>query len=104
MTMTAPAKTGAPQWLLQGEAGLCQCVTIGRRRKGSFVAKTLAGASGVLRQAISSEDVAAQKVEAVELRHAQLLRALRCRFGRGQRARKIVAPAMDVREECSQLS
>lgn len=61
MTMTAPAKTGAPQWLLQGEPGLCQCMTIGKKRKGSFVAKTLAGASGVLRQAISSEEVAAQK-------------------------------------------
>ena len=61
MTATAPAKTGAPQWLLQGEMGLCQCTSIGKRRKGSFVAKTLAGASGVLRQAISSEEVAAQR-------------------------------------------
>jgi cobalt/nickel transport system permease protein len=61
MTMTAPPQTGTPQWLLRDEAGLCQCVSIGKRRKGSFVAKTLAGASGVLRQAISSEEVAAQK-------------------------------------------
>ncbi|WP_432840089.1 cobalt ECF transporter T component CbiQ [Dactylosporangium sp. CA-092794] len=53
--MTAPA----PGWLLEPEVGLCPCGCIGKRRKGSFVAKTLAGASGVLRQAIFSEDVAA---------------------------------------------
>ncbi|WP_433219984.1 cobalt ECF transporter T component CbiQ [Dactylosporangium sp. CS-047395] len=49
----------APAWLLEPEVGLCPCGCIGRRRKGSFVGKTLAGASGVLRQAIFSEDVAA---------------------------------------------
>nr|BFE60810.1 cobalt ECF transporter T component CbiQ [Dactylosporangium thailandense] len=59
--MTAPASTSAPAWLLQPEVGLCPCGCIGRRRKGSFVGKTLAGASGVLRQAIYSEDVAAAK-------------------------------------------
>ncbi|WP_433087705.1 cobalt ECF transporter T component CbiQ [Dactylosporangium sp. CA-052675] len=59
--MTAPASTSAPAWLLQPELGLCPCGCIGRRRKGSFVGKTLAGASGVLRQAIFSEDVAAAK-------------------------------------------
>jgi cobalt/nickel transport system permease protein len=48
-----------PQWLLEPELGLCPCGCIGRRRKGSFVAKTLAGASGVMRQAMSSEDIAA---------------------------------------------
>ncbi|GAA3297828.1 cobalt ECF transporter T component CbiQ [Dactylosporangium vinaceum] len=51
----------APAWLLRAEPGLCPCGCIGVRRKGSFVAKTLAGASGVLRQAIFSEDVAAAK-------------------------------------------
>jgi cobalt/nickel transport system permease protein len=53
--MTAPT----PSWLLQPELGLCPCGCIGKRRKGSFVAKTLEGASGVLRQAMSSEDIAA---------------------------------------------
>jgi cobalt ECF transporter T component CbiQ len=48
----------APAWLLEPELGLCPCGCIGKRRKGSFVAKTLAGATGVLRQAIFSEDVA----------------------------------------------
>jgi cobalt/nickel transport system permease protein len=61
--VTAPstAPSTAPAWLLDSELGLCPCGCIGKRRKGSFVAKTLAGASGVLRQAISSEDVAAQR-------------------------------------------
>ncbi|HTJ36443.1 MAG TPA: cobalt ECF transporter T component CbiQ [Dactylosporangium sp.] len=57
--MTAPAQT--PAWLLQPELGLCPCGCIGKRRKGSFVAKTLEGASGILRQAMFSEDVAASK-------------------------------------------
>ncbi|WP_433065021.1 cobalt ECF transporter T component CbiQ [Dactylosporangium sp. CS-033363] len=57
--MTAPAPT--PDWLLRPELGLCPCGCIGKRRKGSFVGKTLEGASGVLRQAMFSEDVAAAK-------------------------------------------
>src|SRR5690242_8756145 len=57
--MTSPTST-TPQWLLQSEVGLCPCGCIGKRRKGSFVAKTLAGASGVVRQAIFSEDIAAR--------------------------------------------
>lgn len=48
----------APQWLLQGELGLCPCGCVGKRRKGSFIGKTLSGAAGLLRQAIFSEDVA----------------------------------------------
>lgn len=47
-----------PQWLLQPEVGLCPCGCIGKRRKGSFVAKTIAGAGGVLQAALFSEDVA----------------------------------------------
>ncbi|HEY7223774.1 MAG TPA: cobalt ECF transporter T component CbiQ [Micromonosporaceae bacterium] len=57
--MSAPAAP-APAWLLRSEVGLCPCGCIGKRTKGSYVAKTLAGASGVLRQAISSEDLAAR--------------------------------------------
>jgi cobalt/nickel transport system permease protein len=55
--MTAPA----PQWLLQPELGLCPCGCIGKRRKGSFVARTLEGATGVLRQAMFAEEIAASK-------------------------------------------
>jgi cobalt/nickel transport system permease protein len=50
----------APDWLVQSEVGLCPCGCIGKRKKGSFVAKTLDGASGLLRQAMFSDDVAAQ--------------------------------------------
>jgi cobalt/nickel transport system permease protein len=49
-----------PRWLVQGEMALCPCGCIGKRKKGSFVEKTLSGASNVMRQAMFSEDVAAQ--------------------------------------------
>jgi cobalt/nickel transport system permease protein len=55
----APARL-APDWLVQPEVGLCPCGCIGKRKKGSFVAKTLRGGAGLLRQAMFSEDVAAQ--------------------------------------------
>ena len=51
----------APAWLFQGELALCPCGCIGVRRKGSFVEKTIAGTSNVLRQAMFSEDVAYQQ-------------------------------------------
>ena len=54
--MAAPVST--PAWLLQPEAGLCPCGCIGRRRRESFVAKTIAGVGGVLQAALFSEDVA----------------------------------------------
>jgi cobalt ECF transporter T component CbiQ len=55
-----PRATVAPDWLTEAEVGLCPCGCIGKRRKGSFVAKTLRGATGLLRQALFSEDAAAQ--------------------------------------------
>jgi cobalt/nickel transport system permease protein len=58
--MTAPDERVAPDWLLRPEMGLCPCGCIGKRRKGSFVAKTLNGTSALLRQALFAEDVAAQ--------------------------------------------
>jgi len=51
----------APQWLLDGELAMCPCGCIGKRRKGSFVDKTIAGATGLLRQAMFNEDIAEQK-------------------------------------------
>ena len=62
MTVSDPPPRArvAPDWLTHGEVGLCPCGCIGRRRKGSFVAKTLRGATGLLRQALFSEDVAGQ--------------------------------------------
>jgi cobalt ECF transporter T component CbiQ len=59
-TAVASSPAATPQWLLQNEMGLCPCGCVGVRRKGSFVGKTLSGASGVLRAAISSADIAAQ--------------------------------------------
>ena len=55
-----PVRALAPDWLVQSEVGLCPCGCIGKRKKGGFVAKTLDGASGLMRQAMFSEDVAAQ--------------------------------------------
>jgi cobalt/nickel transport system permease protein len=49
-----------PQWLLQGELAMCPCGCIGKRKKGSFVEKTLTGGAGLLRQVMFSEDVATQ--------------------------------------------
>ncbi|HTY73205.1 MAG TPA: cobalt ECF transporter T component CbiQ [Actinomycetes bacterium] len=51
----------APDWLLQREVALCPCGCIGRRRKGSFVEKTLTGSAELLRQVMFSEDSAAQQ-------------------------------------------
>jgi cobalt ECF transporter T component CbiQ len=47
-----------PAWLLEREAGLCPCGCIGKRRKGSFVQKTLSGSAGLLRQVMFSDDLA----------------------------------------------
>jgi cobalt/nickel transport system permease protein len=51
-------EAATPAWLLQGDVAICPCGCVGKRRKGSFVEKTLAGGAGVLRQAMFSEDVA----------------------------------------------
>jgi cobalt/nickel transport system permease protein len=53
--------TRTPDWLVQSEAGLCPCGCIGKRRKGSFVDKTINGSARILRQAMFSEDVAARR-------------------------------------------
>jgi cobalt/nickel transport system permease protein len=50
--------TATPAWLLEADVAMCPCGCIGRRKKGSFVEKTLAGGADVLRQAMFSEDVA----------------------------------------------
>jgi cobalt/nickel transport system permease protein len=57
--VTGGASIPTPDWLLQPEVGLCPCGCIGHRRKGGFVAKTIEGTNGVLRQALFAEDVAA---------------------------------------------
>ena len=56
--MSASAVT--PVWLLRPEVGLCPCGCIGTRRKTGFVERTIGGGAGLLRQAMFSEDVAAE--------------------------------------------
>jgi cobalt ECF transporter T component CbiQ len=55
--MSRPA---TPAWLLEGDLALCPCGCVGRRRRAGFLARTLEGAAGVLRQALVNEDVAAR--------------------------------------------
>jgi cobalt/nickel transport system permease protein len=58
--VTERASLATPTWLIQGDLALCPCGCIGKRKKGSFVEKTLTGASNLMRQAMFSEDVANQ--------------------------------------------
>ena len=60
LTAQRAERTPTPEWLVRGEQALCPCGSIGRRKKGSFVAKTLNGGAALMRQVIFSEDVAAQ--------------------------------------------
>ncbi len=53
--------TTTPAWLVESQVGLCPCGCIGRRKKGSFLDKTLGGASRLLREAMFAEEVAAQR-------------------------------------------
>ena len=47
-----------PDWLLRQQVGLCPCGCVGRRRRGSFVGRTLDGGAALLRQAMFSDEVA----------------------------------------------
>jgi cobalt/nickel transport system permease protein len=49
-----------PEWMLQREVALCPCGCIGKRSKANFIDKTITGASSVMRQALFTEDIAAQ--------------------------------------------
>ena len=60
MIATRPSRPATPDWLVQPEVAMCPCGCIGKRKKGSFVEKTLKGGTSLMRQAIFSEDVAAQ--------------------------------------------
>ncbi len=50
--------TGTPAWLTSRPATLCSCESGGHARRTPFVEKTLTGFTGLLRQALFSEDVA----------------------------------------------
>ncbi len=58
MTTGSPPSSSTPAWLLAGEVGLCPCGCIGKRRKGSYVAKTINGSANLLRQAMFADDTA----------------------------------------------
>lgn len=50
--------SATPGWLLTAEPALCPCGCIGRRRKGSYVQKTLTGGANLLRQVMFGDDSA----------------------------------------------
>lgn len=52
------ARRATPAWLLEGEVGLCPCGCLGRRRKGSYLDKTMRGATATLRQVLLNDEVA----------------------------------------------
>jgi len=60
LTAQRPQRPTTPEWLVRGESAMCPCGCIGRRKKGSFVEKTLNGGAALMRQVMFSEDVAAQ--------------------------------------------
>ena len=49
-----------PAWMLEREVGLCPCGCIGTRSKANFIDKTITGASGLIRQALFTDDIAAR--------------------------------------------
>jgi cobalt ECF transporter T component CbiQ len=60
--MSEPAAARAtPAWLLSSDVAMCPCGCIGRRRKGSFVEKTLTGGSSLLRDAMFGDDLAQRR-------------------------------------------
>jgi cobalt/nickel transport system permease protein len=49
-----------PAWLLQSQVGLCPCGCVGRRKKVSYIDKTIEGGARLLQQTLFAGDVAAQ--------------------------------------------
>jgi cobalt/nickel transport system permease protein len=60
-SISSPPGRLAPDWLVRPDPALCPCGCLGRRRKTSFVAKTLDGTSKLVRQAMFADDVAASR-------------------------------------------
>ena len=56
--MSDRAAVATPGWLLSSDVAMCPCGCIGKRRKGSFVEKTLTGGSSLLRDAMFGDDLA----------------------------------------------
>jgi cobalt/nickel transport system permease protein len=60
MTTALAERPVTPDWLLQGEVAMCPCGCIGKRKKGSYIEKTLQGGARLMQQVMFSEDSAAQ--------------------------------------------
>jgi cobalt/nickel transport system permease protein len=52
-------RPAVPEWLLQQDVAMCPCGCIGKRKKGSYLTKTIQGGSKLLQQVMFGEDVAA---------------------------------------------
>jgi cobalt/nickel transport system permease protein len=58
MSEARAAAASAPDWLLSSNVAMCPCMRIGKRRRQSFVEKTITGGSDLLRQAMFSDETA----------------------------------------------
>ena len=56
--MSSVADAPVPGWLLRPQPALCPCGCIGKRRKGSFLARTLQGGAHLLQQVVFADDIA----------------------------------------------
>ncbi|MGH3688336.1 MAG: cobalt ECF transporter T component CbiQ [Pseudonocardiaceae bacterium] len=61
---TAPPgqdRPAVPEWLLHQDMALCPCGCIGKRKKGSYLTKTIQGGATLLQQVMFGEDIAAAR-------------------------------------------
>jgi cobalt/nickel transport system permease protein len=56
----SPQQSAPPDWLLKPQAALCPCGSSGKRRKRSYLEKTLTATADVLRQVMFSDDTVTQ--------------------------------------------
>jgi cobalt ECF transporter T component CbiQ len=50
--------TATPAWLLEPQIGLCPCGCIGKRRRESYLARTLRGIATLIHEALSADETA----------------------------------------------
>jgi cobalt/nickel transport system permease protein len=58
---TTAGSPAVPSWLLQQDVALCPCGCVGRRRRGSYLRKTLDGGVRLLQQVMFADDVAGRR-------------------------------------------
>jgi cobalt/nickel transport system permease protein len=54
-------RPAVPEWLLHQDMALCPCGCIGKRKKGSYLTKTIQGGATLLQQVMFGEDIAAAR-------------------------------------------